>query len=298
MKNIIMCAIASDNGQYCETVESYIQNAFTALKSAKINSDDQTECILVTNIAELPLFYSNLFKNNNIQILYHGFESFLFNDIPWKLAYYKLDALKFMMTLSFEKIILVDTDTLFIRDTTMLFEEVDEILLYKCPFSLATNDRKVFLNEARNFFNNQLNLEYFGGEFVAGTRDKITCFIQKCESIYLTLINNNQYSVRGDEFIWSMAASNFKVKSANAYIDRLWTGKNYEVTTYYWYYDICILHLPREKKTGLHWFYKYFTKHDHLPKMTKIKRILGLPDIRRKITTVHLFHLKNKLIHN
>lgn len=294
--NCIFCAIATIDGKFNKKANCMFQNAFVSLFSAKAFNKD-IDVVLVTNIKDTPIFFKNLFDKNNIKIIYVYFDKYVFPDnVPWKLAYYKICALDYIANTQYENIIMIDVDTIFIRPITQLIDDCDNVMLYLCEYPLSHRDRATYLDEIKRFFSDERKLLYYGGEFVAGSSKHIKKFLIECEKVYSKLIEKNVYSQRGDEFIWSYAAKKIDIKIANAYVNRLWTGKNYETSNLSWWYDVVILHLPREKEMGLYWTYKYILKFNKIPDSRKLLKQLGVPPKFRKINIVSCINYIKKVI--
>lgn len=289
--NAVMCSVASKEGDFEQAI-SYVNQAIVALNGVK-----SSEKLLVTNIEFFTDKYKKIFIDNSIKVIYKKFDDFVFPDnVPWKLAYYKLCALKYVVdNCDYEAIINVDTDVLFIRDEVKIFNEFDDrIMLYYLPYSSFHQDRKQFLNELIKFYNLDSKINYFGGEFIGGKIESLKKYLDECHKIYENMKRNNFYSMRGDEFILSLAAHKFELIFSNPYIDRYWTGRNYEVSTNYYYSEIVILHMPNEKNNGFEKAFKLieknkfislkkFVKIFHLPKHNKPLFYYNFVDIKKKI---------------
>ncbi|MCQ4701346.1 hypothetical protein NE704_10095 [[Ruminococcus] gnavus] len=137
-----------------------------------------------------------------------------------------------------------------------------------------------------------------GGEFIAGSKKRILRFLNKCEEVYAEMVKRKFITINGDEFIESIAAWYMKdeIKNAAAYIFRYWTAYRWHyVCSNYQSNPVCVLHCPREKDHGFVKIFNYIKKHEKLPKIKKVYRMLRL-DLTSyiKIETVkNILSLKN-----
>lgn len=124
--NIAFCAYAykenfqsGHNLQSDDTKNIYLKNSYVALRSCKYFNHD-TEVALVTNI-ELSSYWRELFDKSKITVYKVEFDNFIFEEgYGWSLAFYKLCALKFICSLEYGNIVLLDTDTY----TQRTFEDI------------------------------------------------------------------------------------------------------------------------------------------------------------------------------
>ena len=303
--NIVFCAYAykedyqsGHNIQAQDTKNVYLQNSLVALKSCKHFNKD-TEVALVTNL-KLEQYRSNLFQKNGIKVFEVKYNAFVFEkEYGWSLAFYKLCALKYIANLHYENIVLLDTDTYTQRTFEDIWKECEKNLLL-CDISrgLYNRDYKVFCNEAQEFLSTTEYLTRWGGEFIAGSKKRILRFLNKCEEVYAEMVKRKFITINGDEFIESIAAWYMKdeIKNAAAYIFRYWTAYRWHyVCSNYQSNPVCVLHCPREKDHGFVKIFNYIKKHEKLPKIKKVYRMLRL-DLTSyiKIETVkNILSLKN-----
>lgn len=272
MKKLIFCAYAIDdkkqtgvNVLHQNNAENiYYENICVALLSAKMNNPDD-DVALVTNHA-LPEKYKDFFGKNNLLVFNKEFDNFVFdNNCKWGLAFYKLCALEHVVNdLDYDYIVMVDCDTFTQFALNNVWNECDEnILVYDICHGLQVNDYQIFLNDVEHFFGERVFITHYGGEFVAGKKDKLISFVQDLQKVYLFYMKNNICIECGDETILSIAAhiQKEKVKNAGAYIYRFWTGTFRLTSTCYIKNPVAILHLPDEKTKGLRKIFKKFYKN-------------------------------------
>lgn len=284
--NIVFCAYAhkenfqtGHNVQTSNTKDIYLKNSFVALNSCKQFNKD-TEVALVTNL-QLNEYWKGLFLNSDIKVFKVEYDDFVFEKhYGWSLAFYKLCALKSVLKMGYENIVLLDTDTYTQRSFEDIWKECENnILLYDISRGLYNSDYKIFCEEAQKFLGNKEYLTRWGGEFIAGNKIKLGRFINKCEEVYREMIERKFVTINGDEFIESIAAWYMKneIKNAGAYIFRYWTAYRWHyVCSNYRSNPVCILHCPREKDYGLIKIYNYMMKHQKLPNPKKIYHLLNL----------------------
>jgi hypothetical protein len=127
---------------------------------------------------------------------------------------------------------------------------------------------------------------HYGGEFIAGTRVKLSGFAEKCEELYCRMLDRLDSIDRsmGDEFLLPGAADIMKadIIRANCYINRYWTGFGfYLVSTNHVWNSVDIWHVPVEKERGMLKLYRYFLKKGKFPRAGRSARMLKLPAGRR-----------------
>ena len=284
--NIVFCAYAhkenfqtGHNVQGKDTQDVYLKNSFVALNSCK-HFNKEVEVALITNL-RLSEYWTKLFKENDIKIFRVPYDSFVFEkDYGWSLAFYKLCALKAVLKMEYDNIVLIDTDTYTQREFVDIWKECEHnILLYDISRGLYNGDYKVFCDEAQRFLNNAEYLTRWGGEFIAGSKEKLNNFLNKCEQIYFEMLEQKFITINGDEFIESIAAWYMKeeIKNASAYIFRYWTAYRWHyVCSNYRSNPVCVLHCPREKDHGLVKIYNYMIKYKRIPSAKKVYRLLHL----------------------
>jgi len=278
---------------------TYIKNSFVALKTAKINNP-KLRAIFFINF-ELDSLYKNQFLSNDIEVINVPFVDFLLpNKFKWKLAFYKLSCLKFIvLNFEFNKALLIDNDVVNVNSLEPLFSEIkDNIMFYLLDHNIDHPDRILILNLYNKLFNHGELPLHLGGEFICGTRNSLTKFIENADKVYNKLKNTN-FEIdesHGDETITSITASliDNKTYSSN-YIHRYWTRRFYLTSTNYHYHKTPLWHLPQEKQTGLIFVYNDLLKYNRI-NVKKWSKLLGLPKINRPFSLNYLFsNLKRAL---
>lgn len=284
--NIIFCAYAykqkfkSGHNLQTDDIENiYLKNSYVALRSSKYFNPD-TEVAFVTNL-ELSFFWKKKFELSGISIITLDYNSFVFDEeYSWSLAFYKLCALKYVSSLEYDNIVLLDTDTYTQRTFADIWIECENnILLYDISRGIYNEDYRKFCEEAQFFLNTKEYLTRWGGEFIAGNKLALREYVNCCEKIYLLMKEKKFITINGDEFIESVAAKKMKtqIKNGSAYVFRYWTAYNWHyVCSNYCSNPVCVLHCPREKEHGFIKIYNYINKYNKLPKPKKVYRILNL----------------------
>lgn len=278
-----------------QSKDDYFKNTVVSLCSIQGDSVDK---ILVTNDENIPDEYATILDNHGVKVMECSFDTYVFpKGTPWEYGFYKICALEHVTEYcTYDKILLLDADTLCIRPLDEAFwRDVDTVMLYRLPASIEQSDRRTFLDECHRFFSNQNVLEYYGGEFIGGPRESLIQYFDICKNVYQSMKDNGYVSVRGDEFIWSYAASSLpKVKTGNPYILRVEITQRYYATeTRYVYPDVKILHALCEKQTGLIYIYNYLRKKGHIPPLKTVRRVFGLPKAKRRLTDMTMLHVKS-----
>lgn len=283
--------------------EIYLRNAFISLISAKKYSDEDTDILLIVNV-ELPSIWLERFKNEGIKIEICPFNDYRFIGYYWELAFYKLCALKYMLTFDYEYYIQVDSDTIFIRDTNLIFDEAkeDSLLLYEIPYGLNNSMRKLINSDYYLFTGKNKIISQWGGEFYASNKKNLCKFYDKINLYYNKyLLLENKAKRIGDEYFLSLAACDMtNVRNATPYVSRELTRGMYRASTRYADSECVILHLILEKPYGLNYIYSYYSRHHKLPTMAKIAKICNLPklkgySINRYMVYVLLSSILNKI---
>lgn len=287
--NLIFTAYAYDekmqtgaNINFKESMEVYLKNSFVSLKSVKLNNPD-SDVMFITNV-NIPDKYHNLYIKSDIKICKIDFDIFTVpENTGWGLAFFKLCALWYAgHTLKYDRIAMIDNDTYSINNFEDIWKESDDyILLYNVFHWYSNTNEKIIQKEYHDILGHKKPIIHMGGEFVCSSRILINIFTEQCLVEFGEMASKNQYTTRGDEFIVSAAADKLKtyIKSANAYIQRMWTGNGYYYSTTYMYCTpLAILHVPDEKKRGMIKLYDYYLKYNKFPTNLQIYRIFRLPD--------------------
>lgn len=269
-----------------ETKLNYIKNSVVSLISAKIKNPD-TEVALCTNTS-IPVEFEKLFNAYDIKIIPIEFELFSFDtDMSWSLAFYKLNVLyKLVQMGGYNNIVLTDTDTVVVNSLDSIWSECSlNVLIPQYSCRIGCENYLTYKKEAAQLFGEKHIPKYtWGGEFIAGSIKLLKDFIEECYRYYLLMEQKGLQTSKGDEFLIYCASLKYMdvLKNAAPYVYRFWTGFNY--------YDnrcfpdnLCVWHVPSEKKHGLLYVYKYIVKHSQLPSLGKLRKMLGISIPKRSM---------------
>ena len=285
-----------------KVIESYLKCSVVSLISSKLNNDD-CDVALITNI-QIPYKFEKTLKQYNIKIFIVEYNEFNFNkEMKWSAAFYKLCALNYVVNkLDYEKYLMLDTDTYINGKLSDLWLECDKkILLYDIQHNLSNKQAKQMNKEYFELYNEEVYLTNYGGEFIAGNKKLLNEFLDNCKKIYQDMNNTSQKTLHGDEFIICCAANSMqnKIKNANAYIYRYWTGyKFYLVSTNFVYNKVCILHLPSEKDLGFKSVYNFIIKNGKLPNEKIVFKKFGLPKVKKTLNINYVYNIIRKKLNN
>lgn len=272
----------------------YYKNCLISLISARKYSNGDCDIALITN-KSIPLYLENILKKNNIYIYICPFENFRFpKGYKWEYAFYKINALQYVLGLDYDQYILVDNDVLFIRNTDVIFEELNFNIpmAYEVPYGIRQPMRNVIINDFTQFNDWNGNLYQYGGEFIGGSKAVIREIIDKCEYFYNKVsMEGFPHKEIGDEYLLSMALACFqRVTNAYTYMDRCITRGLYISSTRYNDSNCIMLHLPAEKAFGLYYLANYYLKREKFPTLKKIVRICNLPKSRGRFINITLIY--------
>lgn len=268
----------------------YMKNIVVSLVSAK-KQNPGDEVMLIAN-AEPNKEYADILKDNGIKITIVSYDEFQMpKEFPWALAFYKLCALKYVVEKTdYERVLLIDSDTISFHSYESLWKESDYgILLYNINHDFAHEHRGIQKQVYKDLYEDEdYNLVHYGGEFIAGTKDRLMKLVDECEEVY-NRIKEKEFKVNeeiGDELILSVAAIHLKNKGipiyeGGAYIFRYWTNQFYLVCTNTIHNPVCIWHLPVEKDRGFLYIYNYYIKKHTFPCPERAAQILGIVEAKR-----------------
>lgn len=272
----------------------YLKNSFVSLVSAKRNNSD-SDVALIVNF-EISKEWHERFKKNNIKIFKTEFKNFLVNkSTKWKGAYFKLEAINYILeTQKYEKILLVDTDTIFMKSSNEIFEEAEKyILLYDVHYPLYYPNMIKSNQNYRLITDKKSNYIHYGGELICGNKKNLIDFIALCK-VVVNKINELEEYIEdfGDEQIISVAADFYKgkIKTANAYIGRCWNTIKYRNIPS-GYKNLSILHVPSEKEKGLIKLYNLISDNKY-PNNNKIYYLLNMKNSLCNIISLLLRSIK------
>lgn len=280
-----------------EKINLYMKNIVVSLVSAKLKNPED-EVLLVTN-RTIDNHYQSQLEAMKIKIVQVPFDKYeMPKKFAWSLAFYKLCALEYLSSQSdYEKILLIDSDTISMQSFGELWKEAENgLLLYSINHSYNHKDRNDIREDYQKLYpDEKRNIVHYGGEFICAERNELQDFMKICNSVY-ERIKERDFQVKeilGDEAIISIAAALYKEKSmiidAGAYVYRYWTDDIfYLVSTNTVSNPVCVWHLPAEKDRGLLLLYNYFGKNNGFPETDKVLKILGLPKAKRPINIYNL----------
>lgn len=262
--------------------ETYLKNSFVSLKSSLIQNPD-VDAILFVN-EDIPLKYKEKFEDNGIKVHKIEFSEFILpKEFNWSLAFFKLEALKYaVQNLAYEKYLMLDTDTFVVNQLEDLWIECNNgILLYDVDHKVSHPHRKEIYENMHKYTKNNRLINHYGGEFIAGNRDKMIELVQNLYEEYNQMYLNKDILDKslGDEYLLSIVADRMKesIIRGNKYIYRYWTSKFYLVSTNYKFNAVDIWHIPQEKEFGMIKLYNYFIKNNKFPPKNKISKMMGFP---------------------
>lgn len=229
----------------------YFEAAAVSLYSVRSTNPDK-DAVLITN-AVVPSDIKRLLNELGCRVIEQPFDSFSFPcDVPWYLAFYKLCALRTVIDLDeYEQVLMLDTDTWVRANLDDVFHDTKfGLMLYRLHPNCCDSDLLKMQEELEALSGNCYGSGdcFFGGEIICGCADDIKSLLIACETVMNQMIKKGVVSERGDEFLlFASAAERLlpPVVSANPYIQRLWTGRYWSVTSRW--SDLKILHLPAEK---------------------------------------------------
>ena len=271
--------------RYDASLSIYLKNCCGALITAK-QYNHGSDVALVTNIKEIPHPYKEIFDKNGIIVIFCEFNEFLFPDEgKWRLAFYKLCALSFVVNnFDYDYYSYFDTDIIVQSSFDNIWKECgNKVLLYDICQGLQVKDYILFNNECESFLkvlsmDTTQNVTRYGGEFFAGSKKSASLFVSECLSIFKSMIAYKIRTSKGDEFIISLFAHMRPdlIKNAGAYIFRFWTGSFRLISTSYINQPVTILHVQGEKENGMISLYDYFWKKGKSPSKKQVWKKLHI----------------------
>ena len=200
MKNLIFIPFAHDDSMksgvnfFNKKISSnkrmlvYMKNVSVALVSAK-RYNPEVECALVTNLSdeEIPAEFHEIFTRESIKIFHFSFDEFRFdNNMPWGLAFYKLCALSHVLReTDYENFLYLDSDVYIQASLKSIWQELQEnILLYDINEGLNNPSFLGVLEEVRKFYHDKKFITWYGGEFVAASRENAENFINEARKVF------------------------------------------------------------------------------------------------------------------
>lgn len=266
--------------------DKYLQCACVSLASLKRQNPDD-EVVFATNM-EIPASYRALLDGNGVSTRVVPFDDFVYpDDMQWGLAYYKLCALKNIVSGgSYDNVLLCDTDVWCQRPLTTFWKEVSGggIFMIDLHSSLESDDRQGMMRDANRLFGGGFEgAACWGGEVIAGRTADLAGFLGNLNATYRLTLEKEIFSPRGDEFLVYASQNNGPaIRPANAYGRRLWTGRYFTPARHE---GLALLHLPAEKD---HAFEKAYRKLERgsLPANLTFLKWSGLAASKRPLSLV------------
>lgn len=276
-----------------DAMSVYLKNAIVSLASAKIQNPD-ARCILNCNF-EIDAHLKAVAEQAQIelhQVPYGAFKSR--EEFAWAITQYKYDSMAYVLGLMEEQdcMVLLDTDTVCVRNMAEIFEEAKyALILYAMYHGYLQEKRQSIIRNYQKLYQlEHANLVHYGAEFYAGSKQLLTTFLSHCGEIIREARVQDNLEPWDDEHVLSIVAERFmkeQIYPASAYICRYWTNKFYLVSTNFHYNPVHIWHLPAEKNYGMLTLYEYFEKNHRFPDVKQMAKIMGFPDINYKKWNLH-----------
>lgn len=267
----------------------YMKNIIVAATSAK-RQNPEDEVVMITNREPLP-FCREAFDKAGIKITIIPYDSFTMpGNFPWSLAFFKLCAMAYLAKSDYEKVVVLDADTLSVRSYEEMWKEAEDgLLLYPVGHSYHHTEREVIRKDTVQLgFDHLGNMVHYGGEFVCGKVSDFAKYVAHCQEVFVRVEEkcSELRDTFNDETIFCIAAMLYRqhdrIIDAAAYSYRFWTVKGfYLVETTWKHQPVTIWHLPGEKTTGILELYKYYQKHGDYPIIEKSAKMLGLLPAKR-----------------
>lgn len=278
------------NKSDAEKINLYMKNIVVSLTSAK-QQNPEDEVMLVTNREIAEPFLSDL-SQAGVKISQVEFDRYeMPKKFAWALAFYKLRVLEYLAEeTNYEKILLMDNDTISMNNFSEIWKEAEYgLLLYPVNHAFDHGDRDAIRQDFQHLYPEEnRNIVHYGGEFICGKRETVNEFMKVCHQVYDRIVASD-YQVKdniGDETILAIAAAFYKeghtIYEAGAYLFRFWTEKMfYLVATNTVSNPVCIWHLPSEKDRGILMMYDYYKSHKNYPSREKAAEMFGIAKAKR-----------------
>lgn len=271
-------------------LNTYMKNLVVSLVSSKKQNPEDEVMLVATDMPMSP--YKEMLEKEGIKIKIVPFDEYVMpKDFPWALAFYKLCVIKHLSReKEYDKLLLIDTDTITMGSYSDLWQEADHgLLLYSINHTYTHKDRMVIKEAYNNIYpDGHEDVIHYGGEFICGPMDAIEKLSDECLSV-LEKVKASGYNIpraSSDEVILSIAALHYRQKyqivEAGAYIYRYWTENLfYLVATNTVSNPVCIWHFPVEKDTGFLLLFDYYKRKGEFPPKEKVAQMLGIVKAKR-----------------
>ena len=284
---------------YWRCVYDFFMSAFLTQKD--------TEYWLFTNVKAFPgpdlmdgVDLEAFFQKHDIHIVEQELSAQTPKDWfgEWRNQFYVYDILRYLYQHADGRFIVFDSDIVFRKDLTDLFEQIGEYGAVAYPVNASddevkngtSNNDMTKLYEAFYGEKPAMPVRYRGGEFIAVTRDMAERVVKEFE--HLWPLNYAQYEkgetkLTEEAHFLSMIYARLGVVNTlgERYIRRIWTAVKFD-TVQAGDEALAIWHLPAEKKYGFVKLYNWFrtgtpTKDEYLAYLGKVMMIPGSRTIRK-----------------
>ncbi len=216
----------------------------------------------------------------------------------WRNQFYVYDILRYMYQNVSGNIIVLDSDILFRKDLTPLFEDIEAYGAVTYPVNApddeikngTSNNQMTELYEKYYGVKPENTVRYRGGEFIAVTRDTAEAVVHEFE--YLWPLNYAQYEagdikLTEEAHFFSVICAHLGITNTlgEKYIRRIWTAVKFD-TVRPGDEDLAVWHLPAEKKYGFEKLYQWLketprTQQEYLTYVSKVMMIPGSRTVRK-----------------
>ena len=284
---------------YWKCIYDFFMSAFLTQKN--------TEYWLFTNVKAFPgpddmngLDLKEFFDEHSVHIIEQELSAQTPKDWfgEWRNQFYVYDILRYMMSHTDGRMIVFDSDILFRKDISDLFDVIEQY----GAVGYALGDPDDIVKNGTS--NNDMTLlyekyygekpadtvRYRGGEFIALTRDMAETVVKEFE--YLWPLNYAQYEkgetkLTEEAHFLSMIYARLGITNTlgNDCIRRIWTAAKFD-TVIKSDEDLAMWHLPAEKKYGFDKLYGWLreaprTKDEYLAYLSKVMMIPGSKALRK-----------------
>lgn len=246
--------------------EIYWRCVATFFACARRTASPNQQLVLFSNSADLPSAIKEQLRRWDVQLVLVPLRHLPPDDYhsAWRNQFYILDIIQYLVTNKLGSMYLIlDCDCLIIRQLTSLFYDLVDrgALVYTVHYETNAKINGLTREELKTIheilLGRMLNFvpEYYGGEFFAVTHRMLQLVAEEAEVVWqdcLTRFREGRKKFNEEAQLLSYIYLKLGITqdSASQFIKRLWTGpriRNVHVGDL----DLCIWHLPAEKKHGL-----------------------------------------------
>jgi hypothetical protein len=217
---------------------------------------------------------------------YHG---------SWRNQFYIFDIIKYLSNSSFDSVVVLDSDCIFIKPISPLYEDIQKynILTFDCGFGADEQCNGLSPIQAEEVYR-ELGLTmtaptYYGGEFFACNKNAILKLAADIDPVWNFCLNRfsaglSKFNEEAHFLSYLYHKNDIKSGTANRYISRIWTGYGYRLIPSN-VNDLTIWHLPAEKRWGIKRLFPYavdqsskFWRLDDIQYRNLIASFCGIPN--------------------